>query len=203
MIKFIAFLLESSSVKSPVVFSFGRMNPPTTGHQKLIDKVHSLAKKHNAEHSVVISHSHDAKKNPLTAEQKLKHAKRSFPGTNITTSTKEDPSYLHHAAKLHKAGHDHLIMVAGSDRVDDFKKTLHKYNGTGEGKLYNYKKISVVSSGARDPDAEGTEGMSASKMREHVKKDDFHSFKSGVSSHMSHEHAKEMFHDVKKGMEKK
>jgi len=202
MKRFISFLLESST-KSPVVFSFGRMNPPTSGHQKLVDKVHELAKKHKAEHSVVVSHSHDAKKNPLNSDDKLKHAKRSFPETNISASSKEDPSYLHHAVKLHKKGHDHLIMVAGSDRVDEFKKTLHKYNGEGEGKLFNYKKISVVSSGARDPDAEGTEGMSASKMREHVKNDDYHSFKKGVSTHMSDDHAKEMYHDVKKGMEKK
>lgn len=189
--------------KNPVVFSFGRMNPPTTGHKVLVDKVHELAKENNAKHSVVLSHSVDPEKNPLTAEQKLKHAKRFFPKTNLSAASQEDPTFLKHAAKLHAAGHDHLIMVAGSDRVSDYKKTLDQYNGDGEGKLFNFKKIDVVSAGQRDPDAEGDVGMSASKMRAHAITNKFSEFKKGIPSHVHPEHAKELFNDVRKAMEVK
>jgi len=190
-----------SKPKNPVVFSFGRMNPPTTGHKVLVDRVHDLAKENNAKHSVVLSHSVDPEKNPLTAEQKLKHAKRFFPKTNLSVASKEEPSFLHHAQKLHKAGHDHLIMVAGSDRVDEYKKTLDKYNGEGEGKLFNFKKVDVVSAGQRDPDAEGDVGMSASKMRGHAITNKFGEFKKGIPSHIHPEHARELYNDVRKGMD--
>lgn len=182
------------------VFAFGRMNPPTVGHEKLVNKVKEVAKDNKAGHLVVMSHSQDAKKNPLSAEQKLKHAKRFFPKTNLKVSSKESPSYLTHAADLHKSGTKHLIMVAGSDRIDNYHQTLHKYNGEGEGKLYNFKSIKVVSAGERDPDAEGVEGMSASKMREHAKNNNFGEFRKGVPSHVQEKHAKEMFNDVRSGM---
>jgi predicted kinase len=97
-------------------------------------------------------------------------------------------------------GHDHLVMVAGSDRIPEYEKKLHQYNGEGPGKLYNFKKIEVKSAGHRDPDAEGAEGMSASKMREHANNGDFASFKQGIPSHVPEKHAKELFRDVRKGM---
>jgi predicted kinase len=184
------------------VLAYGRMNPPTTGHAKLVDKVHEVAKKHNAHHLVVLSHSQDAKKNPLTAEQKVKHAKRYFPHTNIKTASKSHPTIFHHAAELHKAGAKHLHVIAGADRTKEFSEHLHKYNGhfDKEGHGYKFKSITVHSAGARDPHAKGTEGMSASKMREHAGKGHFHEFHKGVPSHVSHEHAKELYHDVRKGM---
>lgn len=182
------------------VLAFGRMNPPTTGHAKLVDKVKEVAKKVGGSHHVVLSHSQDEKKNPLSAEQKLKHAHRFFPDTNLSTSDKEHPTFLQHAAKLHKAGATHLHMIAGSDRVGEYEKKLAQYNGTHKGALYNFKHIKVHSAGERDPDAEGTEGMSASKMREHAKNNNLKDFKKGIPSHVSHEHAKELMHDVRKGM---
>ena len=185
------------------VFAFGRLNPPTTGHEKLVNKVKEVAQKHKADHLIVVSHSQDSKKNPLTAEQKLKHAKRFFPNTNVTASSKEHPTFLQHAAKIHKSGTQHLIMVGGSDRVDEYHKKLHQYNGEGEGKLYNFKSIKVVSAGERDPDAEGVEGMSASKMREHAKNNNFSEFRKGIPSHVSEKHAKELFSDVRTGMQLK
>jgi len=182
------------------VLAFGRMNPPTTGHAKLVDKVKEVAKEVGGTHHVVLSHSQDVSKNPLSAEQKLKHAHRFFPDTNLSTSDKEHPTFLQHAAKLHKTGVTHLHMVAGSDRVGEYEKKLAQYNGTHKGALYNFKKITVHSAGERDPDAEGTEGMSASKMREHAKNNNLKDFKKGVPSHVSHEHAKELMQDVRKGM---
>ena len=181
--------------------AFGRMSPPTTGHEVLVNKVKDVAKEHGASHSVVLSHTQDKDKNPLSSEDKLKHAKRFFPKTNLSTSSKESPTFLSHAEKLHKQGVTHLHMVAGSDRVPEYKKKLAQYNGKGEGKLFNFKKITVHSAGERDPDAEGTTGMSASKMRAHASSGNFKEFKKGIPAHVPEHHAKEMFHDVRKGMQ--
>ncbi len=181
MKKFLEKLQEDAQTHTPVVMAFGRMNPPTIGHEKLVDKVQQIAKDYKAPHHIIVSHSMDAKKNPLETASKIKHAKRFFPGANITASSKEKPTFLQHAAALHAAGHDHLVMVAGSDRTSEYEQKLHQYNGEGPGKLFNFKKIEVKSAGQRDPDAEGAEGMSASKMREHAKNGDFNSFKQGVS----------------------
>ena len=200
MKSFLEKLEANSKTQKPVVMAFGRMNPPTTGHEKLVNKVKEIAKDYNAPHHVIISHSVDAKKNPLDVTSKMKHAQRFFPNTNIVSSSKEHPTFLQHAARLHAMGHDHLIMVAGSDRIPEYEKKLQQYNGTAKGSLYNFKKIEVKSAGQRDPDAEGAEGMSASKMREHAQNNDFHSFKQGVPPHVPEKHAKELFRDVRKGM---
>lgn len=180
------------------VFAFGRMNPPTVGHGALVDKVKEVAAANKAGHSIVLSHSQDPDKNPLSPEQKLKHAKRFFPNTNISVATKESPTFIHHLKDLHKKGVTHVTMVAGSDRVEEYKKILDRYNGPG--KEFNFKSVNVVSAGDRDPDAEGVTGMSASKMRAHASTDNFRGFKGGVPKHVSPEHAKEMFDDVKAGM---
>jgi len=197
--RFKDFLVVEEKEKHAVL-AFGRVNPPTTGHLKLVDKVKEVAAAHNASHHVVLSHSQDAKKNPLSAKDKLKHAKRFFPNTNLSTSDSEHPTFLHHAAKLYKQGVTHLHMVAGSDRTEEYKKKLAQYNGKHEGALFNFKKITVHSSGERDPDAEGTEGMSASKMRGHASTSNFKEFKKGIPSHVPEHHAKELMHDVRKGM---
>ena len=196
--KFREFILEAT--EKHAVMAFGRMNPPTTGHAKLVDKVKEVAKSVGGSHHVVLSHSQDPKKNPLSAKDKLKHAKRFFPDTNLSTSSKEHPTFLDHAAKLHKSGATHLHMVAGSDRKEEYKKKLAQYNGTHEGALFNFKKITVHSSGERDPDAEGTEGMSASKMRAHASSGKFNEFKKGIPSHVEPNHAKELYSDVRKHM---
>jgi hypothetical protein len=197
--KFRDFINENKEVHH--VMAFGRMSPPTTGHEVLVNKVKDVAQEHGASHSVVLSHTQDKDKNPLSSADKLKHAKRFFPKTNLSTSSKESPTFLSHAAELHKKGVTHLHMVAGSDRVAEYKKKLAQYNGKGEGKLYNFKKITVHSAGERDPDAEGTTGMSASKMRSHASTGNFKEFKKGVPGHVPEHHAKEMYHDVRKGMQ--
>ena len=196
--KFKEFIQESK--ENHAVLAFGRMNPPTTGHGKLVDKVKDIAKENGASHHIVLSHSQDKAKNPLSAESKLKHAKRFFPKTNISVSDKEHPNFLSQAAKLHKQGVTHLHMVAGSDRTGEYHKLLHKYNGTHEGALFNFKHIKVHSAGERDPDAEGTEGMSASKMRAHASSGNFKEFKKGVPSHVPEHHAKELYNDVRHHM---
>ena len=197
--KFREFINENKEVHH--VMAFGRMSPPTTGHEVLVNKVKEVAKSVGGSHSVVLSHTQDKDKNPLSSENKLKHAKRFFPNTNLSTSSKESPTFLSHAAELHKKGVTHLHMVAGSDRVEEYKKKLAQYNGSGEGKLFNFKKITVHSAGQRDPDAEGTAGMSASKMRGHASSGNFKEFKKGIPKHVPEHHAKEMFSDVRKGMQ--
>lgn len=198
MIRFLQYLEEQKL--NTAVMAFGRMNPPTVGHEKLVDKVKEIAGKHNAHHEIILSHSQDSKKNPLHADDKVAHAKRAFPDTNITAASKEHPTFLQHAARLHQAGHEHLIMVAGSDRVDEYKEKLNKYNGTHPGALFNFKKITVKSAGHRDPDAEGTTGMSASKMREHAASGNKKQFMSGAPSKMSDEHKHELYKSVRRGM---
>ena len=184
------------------VLAFGRMNPPTTGHAKLVDKVHAVAKQYNASHAVVLSHSQDAKKNPLSQEAKLQHAKRFFPNTKIVGSSKEAPTLFHHAANAYKSGVDHLHVVMGSDRAKEFQEALRKHNGKfdDDGNGYHFKSITVHSAGERDPDAEGTEGMSASKMREHATKGNFNEFKKGIPKHVAPKHAEALYHDVRKSM---
>ena len=192
---------EETEHKKGVVFAFGRMNPPTKGHEKLINKVHELAKKHNAHHEIMLSHSHDSQKNPLHPDSKINHAKKMFPNTNFSKSSKEHPTLLHQAAQLHKQGHRELHMIGGSDRAEHYKELLHKYNGVkSKHGYYKFDKIHVHSAGHRDESKEGTEGASASKMRAHAHSNDYNSFKGGLPSHVSHEHAKKLFKDVRKGL---
>ena len=106
MKSFLQLVEDQETTHKPVVMSFGRMNPPTTGHLKLIDKVRSMADRMEAKHVVVVSHSQDSKKNPLSSEEKIKHLRRYSPGTNFRAASSDEPTIMHHAAKLHAAGHE-------------------------------------------------------------------------------------------------
>jgi predicted kinase len=196
--KFRDFLREQK--EKSAVLAFGRMNPITNGHEKLVNKVKKVAKEAGASHHIVLSHSQDPKKNPLSAAQKLKHAKNAFPGTNFVAASKNSPTFFDHAEKLHKQGVTDFHMVGGSDRTGEFARLLRKYNGTHEGARFNFKTITVHTAGERDPDAEGVAGISASKMREAAKNGDFDTFRKGAPSKMSQAHVKQMFNDVRKGM---
>lgn len=194
---FLQFVMGEEAEKHKVL-AFGRVNPVTPGHVKLFDHVRATAKKLGADHEVVLSHSHDPKKNPLSPEQKLEHAKAASPKTNITVASSEHPTLMHHAAKAHAAGYKHLTVVAGADRVKEFHDLLHKYNGThGKHGHYNFKSINVVSAGHRDPDSEGVEGMSASKMREHASSGNKKEFMAGVPKGVN---GHKLYSDVRKGM---
>jgi hypothetical protein len=203
MLKFTDFILEDSvSLKSSKVIAFGRMNPPTAGHEKVVNKVREIAKKVNGSHAVILSHSHDAKKNPLSPESKVKHAKHAFPGTHIEAASKEAPTILHHASKAYSSGVKHLHVVAGSDRHDEMHKLLHKYND-GEKHAhgsYKFKSITVHSSGHRDPDSEGHEGVSGTKMREHAASGNKKEFHKNLPSKMKPEHKDALYHDLRKSM---
>jgi len=186
-------LQQDEKNKKTAVLAFGRMNPPTTGHEKLINKTHEVAKQHGGTAHVVASHSHDNDKNPLPQDKKLGYLRKvAHPDVKVSGSSKEHPTIMHHASKLHAAGHTHLVVVAGGGREKEFHNTLHKYNGkTGAHGHYNFKKISVVSSGKRDPDSHGTEGISGTKMRNYARSGQHDKFKQGLPKAL-HPHAKEI-----------
>jgi hypothetical protein len=201
MLSFKSFLSEDAKEKHGVL-AFGRMNPPTAGHEQVVNKMHDVAKEHGASHQLVLSHSQDAKKNPLSPAQKVKHAKNAFPGTKIKAASKDKPTILHHAAEMHKAGVQHLHVVAGSDRQQAMHDLVHKYNGKESAHgHYNFKSITVHSSGHRDPDSdEGTSGVSGTKMREHASSGNKTEFHKNLPSKMKPEHKEALYKDVRKGM---
>jgi len=199
MLNFKSFLKESIAEKHGVL-AFGRMNPPTAGHEEVVKKMHAVAKEHGAEHHLVLSGSHDAKKNPLSPEQKVKHAKNAFPGTNVSAAAKGETP-LHAAAKLHAAGVQHLHVIAGSDRQQSTHDLLHKYNGVKSTHgHYKFKSITVHSSGDRDPDAEGTTGVSGTKMRQHASEGNKKEFHKNLPSKMKPEHKDALYHDLRSSM---
>ena len=179
------------------VFTFGRFNPPTIGHQKLLQKVQKVARQKGGKAHIFGSFTQDKKKNPLHHLQKMKYLKDMFPremtGHEPTSGLKTAIDVA-----VHLDDYDHLVMVVGSDRVDEFQSLLSNYNGVDarHGK-YEYKSIEVISAGERDPDADGVSGMSASKMRAAAGSGDLDSFKLGCPK--GYDFTK-LFNDVRKGM---
>lgn len=176
------------------VMAFGRMNPPTIGHQKLVEKIKSIP----GDHYVFLSQSQKPQTDPLTFTDKLRYAKFFFP--SVTVGHPEVKTIIQAMQKLSELGYERVIYVAGSDRVDSFTKLLNQYNGQADkaGNVpYSFKSIQVVSAGERDPDADGAEGMSASKMRQAAVDNDLESFKQGVPQPQL---ADEMFAAVRQGM---
>jgi len=184
------------------IFTFGRFNPPTLGHEKLIIAVANVARREGGEYFVYPSHSQDPKKNPLDQTTRVKYMKKMFPKhkENIIISTGK--TALEIASELHDKKYTNLVMVVGSDRVKEFQSMLDRYNGD-ENKahgFYDFDTIKVVSAGERDPDAEGVSGMSASKMRQSAVEGDFKTFRSGIPSSLNDKDTKKMFNDIRKGM---
>ena len=175
------------------VVAFGRMNPPTVGHQALVSATQEHAKKVGGTAEIHLSKSEDPKKNPLSYKDKLRYAQKAF-GDVIKDSSAKNP--LEVLKSLHGKA-DHVTMVAGDDRVEEYKKLLNRYNGHPD--HYTFKSINVVSAGARDPDSEGVEGMSASKMREHAKNKSHEHFSSGLPDSLK-QHSHEIMSKVRSGM---
>ncbi len=168
-----------------VVFAFGRMNPPTVGHEKLVDTIKAHAEKVGGEAHIYLSKSHDKKKNPLDYETKHAFAKKAF--GNVVKHTPEGSSNVFGILKhLHHQGYTHATLIAGDDRVEDYKRIANSYNGPD--KDFNFKKVEVKSAGARDPDAEGVEGMSASKMRSLASAGKHKEFKEGLPKNLQKHH---------------
>ena len=188
--------------KDTAVIAFGRMNPPTIGHGVLVDKIISEAQKHNADHFIFASETQDSKKNPLSHKQKVAYLKKFFPKGNFPVGMAKDP----YTAVLHvcSLGYKNIIMVAGSDQVENFKN-IAKYKGKvadrdPKKRVYSFEKFEVVQAGeARDDDSQGVEGMSASKMRSAAFDGDFKKFATGVPG-KDNATKKKMYSDVRKGL---
>ena len=186
---------EALGSSKKLTFAFGRFNPPTTGHAKLMREVITQARKNNATHIVYASASQDSRKNPLDVNTKVKFMKKMFPQNKILAAGGNQRTFME-ILKFYDKMYGDIIMVAGSDRIREFQALADKYNG----KEYNYKSIKVVSSGERDPDAEGVTGMSASKMREMAKNDDYRNFRRGVVG-LNDSDTRKLFDAVRKGMD--
>ena len=186
-----------------VAFVFGRFNPPTIGHGKLLDALKATAQRERADYYVFTSHSQDAKKNPLSKNQIFRYMALMFPGfkKSFRQKYKSEIRNVFDVATAFHGEYEKLVMVVGSDRVSDFTSLLNSYNGIkAKHGFYEFKEIEVISAGERDPDAVGASGMSASKMRAAAVKGDFESFKLGVPSLMSDSDTKDMFNSVRKGL---
>ena len=180
-----------------VAFTFGRFNPPTIGHEKLINKV---AQQPTDKYFIYLSRSQDKNKNPLTPRDKLDVMKKMFPRHARNIVVNPTNMVLDLATDLYNKGFTRLIMVAGSDRVREFEGILKRYNDKrNRHGYYNFDKIDVVSAGERDPDAEGATGMSASKMRAAAEKGDVTSFKLGLPASYKSQ-ADNLMKKVRKGM---
>ena len=181
-----------------VTFAFGRFNPPTIGHEKLMD----ATKKGSRNYRVYASHTQDSRRNPLDYNTKVKYMKRMFPKHSRSITSSNDRTAIDVAVKLHDEGFKNLTMVVGSDRVKEFESLLKKYNGVqARHGFYNFKTIKVKSAGERDPDAEGVSGMSASKMRKAAQNNDYDSFKQGLP--VGYRDGEKLFKDVQKKMKVK
>ena len=181
--------------KGVLTVAFGRFNPPTTGHQKLLDTVASSSDEDD--YIIVPSRSNDPKKNPLDAKTKVSVMKKMFPKHSSKIVDDENNRTIFDVLKkAHTDGYAGVRIVGGSDRVSEFEKLTNNYNK----KLYDFDSIEITSAGDRDPDSDSVEGMSASKQRKAAAEGDFESFMKGVPSSMKEKEAKNLYNMIRKGM---
>lgn len=179
-----------------ITITFGRFNPPTVGHGKLLDAVKKAAG--SGQYRVYASKAVDKKKNPLGFENKIKMMRKMFPvhARNIVKNAPKNP--LQALEEVYKEGYTNVNFIAGSDRVPEYQKLFDRYNGDGPKDLFNFDEINVISAGERDPDSDGAEGMSATKLRNAAKSHDFDSFKMGLPEGFAE--AEELYKLVRDGL---
>ena len=181
--------------KGVLTVAFGRFNPPTTGHQKLLDTVASSSDEDD--YIIVPSRSNDPKKNPLDTKTKVSVMKQMFPKhSGKIVDDEGNRTIFDVLKKAHTDGYAGVRIVGGSERVSEFEKLTNNYNK----KLYDFDSIEVTSAGDRDPDSDNVEGMSASKQRKAAAEGDFESFKKGVPSSMKDKEVKNLYNMIRKGM---
>lgn len=193
---------ESESAKEregeALTIAFGRFNPPTSGHEKLLDATKRQAK--GGDYKIYPSRSEDPKKNPLSPDEKISYMRKMYP-THDERIVNDDGmrSIFDVLKKANEDGYSSVNIMVGADRQGEFEKLAIKYNG----ELYDFDEINVISAGERDPDAEGVEGMSASKLRKAAADGDFEAFKKGVPKALDDESAQKLFNTIVKKMGKK
>ena len=179
----------------PLTVTFGRFNPPTIGHKKLLDAAKKAAGKGSLK--VYPSRTQDKKKNPFDADEKVDMMKQMFPDHSESIVNDPNARTIFDVLKqAHQDGYSSVKIVVGGDRVKEFGKLSGDYNG----QLYDFSGMETVSAGERDPDAEGVEGMSASKMRKAAAEDDFKSFRQGIPDNIDDKSAKLMMNNLRKKM---
>ena len=181
-----------------ISITFGRFNPPTVGHEKLLAKVAREAKSNGGEYRIYPSRSEDPKKNPLDAGTKIKYMRMAYPDhANAIIDNADMRTIFDVLTALDNDGYSSVNIVVGGDRVSEFNSLAQKYNG----ELYTFDEIKVVSAGDRDPDAEGVEGMSASKMRKAAAEGDFDSFQQGIPEGLGKDGAEKLFMLLRQAMQ--
>ena len=187
---------EVEKTKGTLTVAFGRFNPPTTGHEKLLNQV---AKSSDEDDYIIVpSRSQDAKKNPLDADSKVGVMRQMFP--KHSEKIVNDPAnrtIFDVLKKAHNDGYAGVRVVGGADRQKEFDKLVNTYNG----KLYKFDKVEVVSAGDRDPDADDVTGMSASKQRKAAAEGDLKSFMKGIPSTMEKKAAEDLYKNIRKAMQ--
>ena len=186
---------ETGEISDTLTVAFGRFNPPTVGHEKLLKAARKAAT--GGDLKIYPSRTQDPKKNPLDPDMKISFMKKMFPDfeENIINDA-EMKSIFNVLITASEAGYQNVNIVVGSDRQAEFENLAQKYNGD----LYDFDLIRVISAGVRDADAEGVSGMSASKMRKSVMDDDFESFRKGTPKTLDDGDARSLFDAVRQGM---
>ncbi len=180
-----------------VVVVFGRFNPPTIGHEKLLKRAAKEAEKRGYELRIYPSRSQDAKKNPLTPQMKISYMRQMFPDyADSIVDDKGAKTIFNVLTGANEEGHSNMIIMVGQDRLGEFQGLSHKYNG----ELYNYDQLEVVSAGERDPDSDDVTGMSASKLRLAAAEGDFVKFAKGVPDTLGNMQKKELFNVLRRSM---
>ena len=183
--------------KGTLTLAFGRFNPPHAGHQQLMDIAAQSAEAEESDYIIVPSRSQDKKKNPLDADTKVSVMRQLFPqhSERIINDT-ANRTIFDVLKKAHNDGYTNVRIVAGQDRVKEFDKLSQNYNG----QLYQFDNMEVVSSGERDPDAEGMEGLSSSRMRLAAAEGDFKTFRAGLPEDTPRKMAMGLFDSVRETM---
>lgn len=190
--------LPVPKTKGTLTVAFGRFNPPTIGHQQLMDvAANAAAGDDGGEYLIFPSRSQDKKKNPLDPDTKISYMQKFYPNHAGNIVNDANTKTIFDVLKMaHNNGYAGVRIIGGADRVKEFEKLSNQYNG----QLYNFDNIEVVSAGERDPDAKGVEGMSASRMRLAAAEGDFKTFRSGLPPEVKPAEAKELFNILRGSM---
>ena len=191
------FLVEE---KKTLYFVWGRMNPPTAGHEKLLDFLKQKAG--NNPFRIYLTQSEDTNKNPIPYVDKIKFARKGFPQyARQIILDKKLKTIFDAVTSFYNEGFTDIVIVAGQDRIREYEITLSKYNGKkAKHGFYNFKSIQVLSAGKRDPESSGVEGVSGTKLREYVKANDFTKFAQYMPKRLSNADTKAVYNAVRKGL---
>ena len=181
--------------KGTLTVAFGRFNPPTTGHEKLLDTV--AANSDDGDYIIIPSRSQDKKKNPLDADTKVSVMRQMFPQhSERIVNDPQNRTIFDVLKKAHMDGYAGVRIIGGGDRVAEFEKLSGNYNG----KLYQFDNLEVLSAGDRDPDGDDVSGMSASKQRKAAAEGDFTTFRKGVPSSLNNKQTRELYNNIRAAM---